>query len=160
MACRSILGPALGGALAQPVLNYPSLFSRGSMFDTYPFLLPNLVCVAILACGLVVGTLFLRETHADHKHRRDPGIALGGWLLRRLSDRRDVDVLNEKAYGQEEAGELKQLLAAGESDGRSSESSCPSNFPDSRVTKAEGIGADKAFTRPVIMNIVAYGIMA
>lgn len=59
----SIIGPAMGGALAQPCVNYPWLFSRNTLFDRFPFLLPNLVCIVVLICGIVVGFLFLEETH-------------------------------------------------------------------------------------------------
>ncbi|KAL1960813.1 hypothetical protein VTO42DRAFT_5796 [Malbranchea cinnamomea] len=77
----SILGPAMGGALAQPCDNYPSLFPRGTIFDRYPFLLPNIVCVVILLFGITIGILFLEETHADKKMHRDRGRELGRWLL-------------------------------------------------------------------------------
>ena len=64
---RSILGPALGGALAQPCDSYPTLFARGSIFDRFPFLLPNLVCAIILAFGVLIGILFLEETHERYR---------------------------------------------------------------------------------------------
>ncbi|KAI5290797.1 hypothetical protein KEM52_000350, partial [Ascosphaera acerosa] len=67
----SIIGPAMGGALAQPCDNYPSLFPRGSIFDSFPFLLPNLICVVILLVGITVGVLFLEETHPEKRYRRD-----------------------------------------------------------------------------------------
>ena len=44
------------------------------MFDTYPYLLPNLVCSAIVVFGLAVGVLFLEETHEDRKYDRDRGL--------------------------------------------------------------------------------------
>lgn len=81
----SIIGPAMGGALAQPADNYPSLFPRGTIFDRYPFLLPNLVCVVVLLCGITVGTLFLEETHVDKRMRRDRGLELGQWLTAKFS---------------------------------------------------------------------------
>ncbi|EEH08555.1 conserved hypothetical protein [Histoplasma capsulatum G186AR] len=77
----SIVGPAMGGALAQPCDNYPRLFPRNTIFDRYPFLLPNLVCVVILCFGITIGILFLQETHPEKKFHRDRGIELGRWLL-------------------------------------------------------------------------------
>lgn len=58
---RSILGPALGGALAQPCQSYPTWFPQGSLFCRFPFLLPNVVCAVILAFGVVVGILFWKK---------------------------------------------------------------------------------------------------
>ena len=150
MTSRSILGPALGGALAQPVQTYPSLFAPGSLFDEYPFLLPNLVCVAILGCGLVIGILFLEETHAQHKHKGDPGIALRKWLFGVITSR-DSD---------QHPGEHEKLLQDDLSLHRISESSDRSTLLDYYGASIRPVGVQRAFTRPVIMNIVAYGIMA
>ncbi|OAP59357.1 hypothetical protein AYL99_06655 [Fonsecaea erecta] len=61
----SIIGPSIGGALAMPCDSLG--FRRGGLFDKFPFLLPNLVCVAVLICGIVVGVLFLEETHTKKK---------------------------------------------------------------------------------------------
>ena len=159
--CRSILGPALGGALAQPVQNYPSLFDQGSLFDTYPFLLPNLVCVCILGCGVIVGTLFLEETHTQHKLRKDPGLVFGHWLLGRIT-RLLGEATNAMEGDSRHPDELEKLLPLEEQDTRplsdsSSTSLCAS---DMLAARSGPIGARKAFTRPVIMNIVAYGVIA
>ncbi|WEW54873.1 hypothetical protein PRK78_000299 [Emydomyces testavorans] len=92
----SIIGPALGGALAQPCDNYASLFPRNTVFDRYPFLLPNLVCVVILAFGITTGILFLEETHVEKKFRRDRGLEAGKWLIKKFKERRaHVDETNE-----------------------------------------------------------------
>src|SRR5580700_6666036 len=74
---RSILGPSLGGALAQPCISYPGIFPPGSIFERFPYLLPNLVCTVIVSCGVVIGVLFLEETHSEKKYRRDVGIEAG-----------------------------------------------------------------------------------
>ncbi|EHL03037.1 putative Uncharacterized membrane protein [Glarea lozoyensis 74030] len=81
----SILGPMLGGALARPVMNYPALFAPGSIWERFPYLLPNLVCTFIVSIGVVVGILFLEETHAEKKYRRDPGLEAGKWILQKIS---------------------------------------------------------------------------
>ena len=44
-------------------------------------MLPNLVCAAIISCGVVVGIFYLEETHAEKKNRRDPGLEAGWWIL-------------------------------------------------------------------------------
>ncbi|PKX93778.1 MFS general substrate transporter [Aspergillus novofumigatus IBT 16806] len=84
----SIIGPAMGGALAQPCQNYPGLFQRHTIFDSFPFLLPNLVCVVVLVFGVIVGFLFLEETHPEKRYRRDPGLELGNWLVAQCSGSR------------------------------------------------------------------------
>ncbi|KAM0708405.1 hypothetical protein Q7P35_005056 [Cladosporium inversicolor] len=75
----SIAGSAIGGILADPVRNYG--WSEGSIWAKFPFLLPNVFCTAIVILGMVVGILFLEETHEDKKHERDIGLEAGKWLL-------------------------------------------------------------------------------
>ncbi|KAL8787006.1 MAG: hypothetical protein Q9213_002442 [Squamulea squamosa] len=77
----SILGPLIGGALAEPCKNYPGLFSERSVFAKYPFLLPNIVCSTILVAGILIGVLFLEETHQEKKYRRDVGLEAGRKIL-------------------------------------------------------------------------------
>ncbi|KAJ5465717.1 hypothetical protein N7530_009504 [Penicillium desertorum] len=154
----SIIGPAMGGALAQPCDNYPALFARSSLWDKFPFLLPNLVCITVLICGIVVGVLFLEETHPEKKHRRDPGLELGRWLVNlcwgsrvQLPDHSDVDV-KEKYFdappGYETAESSPCLRPV--DDGVS----------DDCDLEGQKSPAPKAFTRQVILAIVAYGILA
>lgn len=77
----SIVGSAMGGALADPVHNYPNLFGRGTVFDSYPYLLTNLVCATVVGFSLTVGLLFLEETHEDKRGRRDFGREMGNWIV-------------------------------------------------------------------------------
>ncbi|KAJ5458556.1 hypothetical protein N7475_009944 [Penicillium sp. IBT 31633x] len=154
----SIIGPAMGGALAQPCDNYPGLFARNTLWDKFPFLLPNLICITVLVCGIVVGFLFLEETHPDKKHRRDPGIELRQWLVNlcwgsrvQLPVDSDVDV-------QEKYFDAPPEYASAES------SPCLRPVDDVASAKYDLEGqkspAPKTFTRQVIFVIVAYGILA
>ncbi|MCJ1390264.1 hypothetical protein MMC18_003122 [Xylographa bjoerkii] len=163
----SILGPALGGALAQPCLNYPSVFSRGTIFDQFPFLLPNLVCAIILACGVTIGILFLEETHQDLKNRRDLGLEAGKWLLQ-LFRREPVQlpIVDKAADGS--GDEVRSLLEDELPPGYRTTDGSP-RMPSSRAlspTKAElgarrkPRGVQKAFTKQVILNIIGYGLLA
>jgi len=43
-----IIGPILGGLLADPASNYPSWFGDVAWMKKYPYALPNLVSAAIL----------------------------------------------------------------------------------------------------------------
>jgi MFS family permease len=152
----SIIGPAMGGALSQPCDNYPVLFSRNTLWDKFPFLLPNLVCVTVLICGIVVGCLFLEETHPEKKHRRDRGVELGQWLVNicwgsRVQLPDGSDMIEKKyfddapGYGSVESSPCLRPSDASPAD-------CDLEGQKSR--------APKAFTRKVILAIIAYGILA
>ncbi|KAI9674234.1 MAG: hypothetical protein M1817_002052 [Caeruleum heppii] len=166
----SILGPALGGALADPCGSYPSLFARGTIFDRFPYLLPNLVCAVILVCGVVIGILFLEETHEEKKHRRDLGLELGRWILRKLRCGRAPPVVFSK-LDDANLDERRSLLEDEQPPGYSTREGSPrppssrnragSDRSSRRVTrprKAPTVG--KAFTKQVVLNIIGYGILA
>lgn len=162
----SIVGPALGGALAKPCDNYPWLFQRNTLFDRFPFLLPNLVCVVVLLCGIVVGFLFLEETHAEKKFRRDPGLELGRWLISKCW-KSDVQLDSEKTDPNDPAYVDFEDVPPPEY--KSTESSPflgpvkdPQSLSEDEIEgqKKTQPGVPKAFTKQVVFNIIAYGILA
>ena len=165
----SIIGPAIGGALAQPCESYPDLFPKGTIFDQFPFLLPNLVCTVVLVCGVTIGILFLEETHEELKHRHDYGLELGKMLVRRITRmNRDsrIEVPLDKA-GDACFEENASLIEDDDPPPgyRTSEGSphCPSSRTHSPVKherSRKARAAKKAFTKQVVMNIVGYGILA
>ncbi|KAI4154904.1 MAG: hypothetical protein LQ341_000272 [Variospora aurantia] len=167
--------PFIGGALAEPCVTYPSLFARGTVFDRYPFLLPNVVCAMILMLGILVGILFLEETHQEKKYRRDIGLEIGRRLLGffDLCGRRNPPIKCIDANLEESRSLLEDEPPPGyrttEGSPRypSSRSLSPAAPPysrsEARITgarKAPTVGMQKAFTRPVIVHIVGFGILA
>lgn len=158
----SIVGPALGGALAKPCDNYPWLFQRNTLFDRFPFLLPNLVCVVVLLCGIVVGFLFLEETHAEKKFRRDRGLELGRWLIGKCwkSDETDYETANptDPEYFDVPPPEYKST----ESSPVLAPKEGPPSLSEDEIEGQEKTppGVPKAFTKQVVFNIIAYGILA
>ncbi|XP_022745388.1 protein ZINC INDUCED FACILITATOR-LIKE 1-like [Durio zibethinus] len=60
-----IIGPALGGFLAQPAEKYPNIFSKDSLFGRFPYFLPCLA-ISLFALGVSIPTCWLPETL--HKH--------------------------------------------------------------------------------------------
>ncbi|KAH9891482.1 MFS general substrate transporter [Xylariomycetidae sp. FL2044] len=69
-----IVGSAMGGFLAQPAHFYPSVFPADGLFGKYPYLLPNLVSVAVIVLAILQGILFLEETNPrDRRHGHGHG---------------------------------------------------------------------------------------
>ncbi|GAB7366246.1 hypothetical protein MBLNU230_g7803t1 [Neophaeotheca triangularis] len=74
----SVLGPILGGVLANPLgLEPEEMGGKGGLLVKYPYALPNIVSAAFFGIGSVTGVLFLKETLESKKHNRDYGILLG-----------------------------------------------------------------------------------
>jgi len=61
----TIIGPAIGGTFARPSVSMPSVFSPTGIFATFPYLLPNLICAALLLISIFFGYFFLIEAHPD-----------------------------------------------------------------------------------------------
>lgn len=58
----TIVGPCIGGTFADPHETWPDVFPRGSLFDRFPYLLPNLICAALLVISIILGYFLLEET--------------------------------------------------------------------------------------------------
>lgn len=157
----------IGGALARPCISYPNLFPRGTIWDRYPYLLPNLFSAAAVFCGVVIGLLFLEETHSEKKHRRDRGVELGKFLTSWVRPRNDQPALRK--------AEKQALLDDDELPGyRTTENSPrltttsgdePRESLDLNFSSCDGVETapvpkSKVFTKPVILNIISYGILA
>ena len=61
----TIIGPVIGGTFAKPATTMPSVFPPTGIFARFPYLLPNLLCAAILLISNLFGYFFLIETHPD-----------------------------------------------------------------------------------------------
>ena len=126
------------------------------------------MCTAVVLFGLVVGILFLEETHEDKKHRKDYGLQLGDWIVRLLF-RTSTERVSKEGYFEE------TLAFLAEDDEppryRSTESSpalhCveasllePPPRPLDTPCEKPSASFRTAFTPQVILNIVGYGMLA
>lgn len=162
----SIIGPAMGGALAMPAKAYPSVFSTGGIFEQYPFLLPNLVCVVILVFGITNGILFIEETHPELKHRRDRGRELGDYLVSLVvGSRSEPSAKYEKMMPS--PMEFDYPISEDLPGYRTTENSpllsstqAPVTVDPEAGTEKQNKGIDKIFSKQVIYVILGYGILA
>ncbi|KAB8301414.1 hypothetical protein EYC80_003283 [Monilinia laxa] len=65
----TIIGPAIGGTFADPTMTFPNIFSPDGIFNTFPYLLPNLMCAGLLLISILAGYFLLQETHPDMQPR-------------------------------------------------------------------------------------------
>ena len=168
----------IGGALAQPATNFPAIFTPGSLFDRFPYLLPNLFSALCVFVGLAVGILFLQETHAEKKWQRDRGLEIGQAFLACLPWNRRRGVKSKKPEKQplletdsevdsdaeeplpgyrstESSPRLASTPAGQVEDSLDLENSTPSASSTPRNKPVPTI-----FTRSVVLNIILYGILA
>ena len=160
----------IGGTFARPAETMPGLFSKDGLFGQRPYLLPNLVSASCVFIGVVIGVLFLNETHAEKKNRRDPGIDLGNYLLSRASQITFTRKPSKKS--------LEELALLGETD-ESLPGYCTAGLPERPSTSPTKIPRDnvdreesglpqqpkekpagKTFSSMTIRIIVTFGILA
>ncbi|MED6160325.1 hypothetical protein PIB30_050454 [Stylosanthes scabra] len=60
-----VIGPALGGYLAQPVVKYPNIFPKNSIWDKFPYFLPSLI-ISIFSVVVLIACFWLPETLHNH----------------------------------------------------------------------------------------------
>lgn len=89
-----VIGPILGGFLADPIASFPDVFGPGSLLggktgikwmQSYPYALPNVVSACFILTSALCVVLGLDETHPALRNRPDYGRRLGRYLLRLLS---------------------------------------------------------------------------
>lgn len=173
----SIVGPIIGGALARPCISYPWLFSPGTIWDRYPYLLPNLFSALIVLIGVVNGFLFLEETHAQKKMQRDRGLELGDWISSKITSFRKCAEPRDEKSKFSDRDEIQPLLDHDEQlPTYQTNENTPANSPRLRsasvatitqdtldLSKSKdcvGVGISQTFTRPVVLNIISFGILA
>lgn len=111
----SILGPMAGGILADPASTYPALFGSSQFLRKYPYILPNLFVLPIVAVALVATALFVEETGSSPNLLlptwSDPGLALGDRLLGRAAERRAQEYMalppSEEIFLEDEPSETE-----------------------------------------------------
>ncbi|KAH0559157.1 hypothetical protein GP486_004309 [Trichoglossum hirsutum] len=84
----TIIGPVIGGYLAEPVRRYPSIFLPDTIWDRYPYLLPNVAVVIILLAACILGLFALQESHPRFRGGNGIGSALSAGISNLLNGRR------------------------------------------------------------------------
>jgi hypothetical protein len=168
----SIIGAGLGGVLSDPVKSYPDFFNPNGLFGRYPYLLPNLVCTAIVVLGLVVGLLFLEETHEDKRGRIDPGLKAGEWILSKLNFRRSkgsaskVSCLEETLSFLADDENEKSKFNSGICSAHAPITDLPpspivaTDLTDLKSHTSKPVSWRQGFTKQVKLIILSYGILA
>lgn len=117
-----------------------SSFTVGRGFSNYPYLLPNLICAALLLVSIIVGWFYLEETHPDFIHTDDGDIAS---VIAPAELHIDCYGTFNRLDSEENLSHLAEETT-----------------PLISITHAPTSAEPKAFTRRVIALIVAIGFFA
>ncbi|XP_045802379.1 protein ZINC INDUCED FACILITATOR-LIKE 1-like [Trifolium pratense] len=75
-----IIGPAIGGYLAQPAEKYPQIFAKDSFWDKFPYFLPCFI-ISGLALIVAIACIWIPETvhnHSDSNESTDADVLENG----------------------------------------------------------------------------------
>lgn len=145
-----IVGPLLGGLLADPVGSYPALFGPGGtfggekgvwLFTKWPYALPNMVNATFLFSSAMLLILGLEETLEGLREKPDIGRRLGQWIARTILRRRpsqEYAAIN----GNEESNDIESRPA-------SSKPKTKQKLPFRRI-----------WTRNVLTTFLSHGLLA
>ncbi|KAK6465441.1 major facilitator superfamily [Scheffersomyces coipomensis] len=107
-------------------------------FDKHPFAFSNIVVAIILSCFIIIGFLFLEETHDDYKHKRDIGLDMGDFIRKRLGFTPPDRPWKSQRYTND--FEQSEFLIAEEDDEENTENLELQSFPyDEEDNKKESI---------------------
>ncbi|KAK5089642.1 hypothetical protein LTR70_006548 [Exophiala xenobiotica] len=146
----SIFGPSLGGSLVHPVERFPAIFGNVTLLERYPFALPNLLISFLFLIGITSGILFLRETLAEKKDRKDYGLIVGSAVIRPCTRR------GRPAWYTRDAGESAEAFL-----GPHSTSNPSSPIEARKLPKPEPSGGwAQVFTYQSNLNLLVYTLLA
>ncbi|TKA39835.1 hypothetical protein B0A55_13497, partial [Friedmanniomyces simplex] len=152
-----IVGPLLGGLLADPVGSYPGLFVENytGWMGRWPYALPNVVNAGFLGCSALGVVFGLEETLEGLRGKKDWGLKISGWVLRRLF-RRGKRGPGYTALSMEEGvGEEDIELSGGTS--AAADEHKPTRGPAARRKK---LPFRRIWTPNVLFTLLAHGLLA
>ncbi|MCL7034012.1 hypothetical protein MKW94_016240 [Papaver nudicaule] len=82
-----IIGPAIGGFLAQPAEKYPNIFTKDSLFARFPYFLPCL-CISVCATAATIACCWLPETL--HKHSAPNEESYGTDMTEKIQENEEI----------------------------------------------------------------------
>ncbi|PMD28901.1 MFS general substrate transporter [Hyaloscypha variabilis F] len=155
-----VIGLALGGCLADPIVNLPWLFGPTGVWNfgkdpegvawmrAYPFALPTLFNAAVLSISLFFGVFFLKETMPGKTDHKDYGIVVGEAmksLYRRIFHKESGSGYGYASLQEEDLGNEV------------------SNQLEPPTPKTPGFGLSitsrAIYTREVLVTIVSFGLL-
>ncbi|KAF3760882.1 MFS general substrate transporter, partial [Cryphonectria parasitica EP155] len=157
-----IIGPILGGLLADPATSYPTVFGEVEFFRRFPYALPNIVSAFLLMSAALSAWLRLEETLDTRADRRDWGIELGKKISSAVSCcfRRQASVKYEALASTEDANTSFEMAHSPTSPRMSSAVGRDSTSTKRRPRYTQRLAFRRIFTRNVCTTLVAHSLLA
>ncbi|OMP86481.1 putative membrane protein [Diplodia seriata] len=152
----SVFGPAIGGALSNPLGVDVSKPRGDSFFEKFPFALPNIVGSLLFLIGIVTGILFLHETLESKKDETDYGLVLGEKLESAVSNQ----VVRAKNVWHRAKGEETEPLLKHASSMSTQDDDDQANDDTRKPTEQKRVGVREVLSVQSVTNLVIYTVLA
>ncbi|KIX06595.1 uncharacterized protein Z518_04571 [Rhinocladiella mackenziei CBS 650.93] len=162
-----VIGPILGGFLADPISSFPHIFGPGSLLggkdgvkwmSSFPYALPNVVSAVFILVSALCVVLGLDETHPALRNNPDHGRQLGKFLYRYLFHRGQRDSYEYTQLTNQV--ELQDVVATGDDirDRDPESSTDPTPKPPSSFKAS--LNFRQIFTKNVILTLISHHLLA
>ncbi|KAI0105119.1 major facilitator superfamily domain-containing protein [Nemania sp. FL0031] len=158
-----VLSLALGGCLAEPVVNLPGLFGPDGIFNSsgnpdgvgwaleYPYALPALLNAFLLGTSLLLAVLGLKETLPGKEERSDWGLRAGRAIRRFITHLWNRGAIPHKYTMMEESEEAVFL--------NDSQPGLEKAEPSIATAKPAKVPFRGIWTRKVISALISFGLL-
>ena len=172
-----VIGPILGGFLADPIASFPNVFGPGShlggkdgvgWMTSFPYALPNIVSSVFILSSALCVIFGLDETHGSLRGRPDYGRKLGRWIVRNIFRRgRETGEYDyHQLHDQDDLQDASPLLDQSGQVHRNPHSptdsvaATPATPAPLGVTKTSSISFRKIFNKNVILTLLSHHLLA
>jgi hypothetical protein len=160
----SLIGPVIGGYLANPVETLPSIFQKRKFWEIYPYLLPQLVVTSLILMSGLIGFLFLEEVHPNFQHRYDLGLEISRWVCEKFNRALGYEIARgyKVVLDSEDELQLSQIAKTEESDeAGEDEHEQPARFEDiSSDFESMHSTPRSAYPAQTVLQILAVSVLA
>ncbi|KIV94343.1 hypothetical protein PV10_02117 [Exophiala mesophila] len=165
-----VIGPILGGFLADPINSFPTVFGPGSSIGgkegvrwmtAFPYALPSVVNAIFISTSAIFVVFGLDETHAAMQHKPDMGRRLGKWIWQRLFNRKknaSYDYI--PIVDQTELRDSSSFAVLDETSHAQDETSTTPNSNQEIREPKFSVPLREIFTRNVVLTLVQHHLLA
>ncbi|KAG0635244.1 major facilitator superfamily domain-containing protein [Tuber brumale] len=156
-----IVGPVIGGMLADPASTYPGLFGGVEWMHRWRYALPNLASAAFLCMSMLLGFLFLEETLESkrYRNRTDIGLRVGRGITSFVNRLYNMGTLGGNSQKTDELGEYQLVMGlGGDDDDVTVVGSATPSFSSPASVRFIPVNPKKPPTRPTLRGILTKNI--
>ncbi|KAK5376091.1 hypothetical protein LTR20_000504 [Exophiala xenobiotica] len=164
-----VIGPILGGFLADPIASFPNVFGPDSVIGgkdgvgwmkAFPYALPNVVSAFFILVSAFCLFLGLDETHPALRNKPDYGRKLGKFLVRNLCRRSRSDSYDYEYTELSNQVELQDAEGPEEGEHSPRHNDTESGSPKEEPSQQAKLPFRRIFSKNVLLTLASHHLLA